>query len=65
VLKRPFQIHLRGYQSVYVNGKWSIRFGSRAKQRKYEKEDREGHRLQRRAAQNRRRSAKTHARRPK
>ena len=63
VLKKPFQIHLRGYQSVYVNGKWTLRFGSRAKQKKYEKEDRRGHRLHRRAVKKRRRSAKTHVRR--
>lgn len=60
VLKKPFQIHLRGYQSVYVNGKWTLRFGSRAKQKKYEEEDRRGHRLHLRAVEKRRRSAKKH-----
>jgi len=65
VLKKPFQIHLHGYQSVYVNGKWTLRFGSRAKQKKYEKEDRRGRRLHRRDAEKRRRSAKTHVMRPK
>jgi hypothetical protein len=63
-LNRPFQIHIHGYQSVYVNRKWTMRFGSRAQQRKYEREDRRGRRLERRAATKRRRSAKTHALRP-
>lgn len=65
VLRRPFQIHVRGYQSVYVNGKWTTRFGSRAKQKQFEQEDRRGRRAERRAAIKRRRSAKTHALRPR
>ena len=44
ILTRPFQIHVNGYQSVYVNGKWTTRFGSRAKQKKFEQEDRRGRR---------------------
>jgi len=65
VIKRPFQIHVGGYQSVYVKGKWKTRFGSRAKQRQFEKEDRRGRRAEARAAAKRRKSKKEHAARVK
>ncbi len=40
----PFQILSGGYQLVFKNGEWTPLFGSVAKQRRYAKEDRRGHR---------------------
>ena len=62
-LSKPFQLHIHGYQSVRVNGKWIMRFGSRAQQKLFEKQDRRNRRLHRRATIKRRLSAKTHTRR--
>ena len=43
-VKRPFQILAGGYMSVFKNGKWTQVFGSRAKVRRFGREDRRGHR---------------------
>ena len=43
-VSRPFQILRGGYMPVFVNGKWTQIFGSRAKQRRFAREDRRGHR---------------------
>ena len=59
-LKRPFHIHVGGYQGVCIDGKWTMRFGSRAKQKRFEKEDRRGRRAERRAAAKHRRSSRKH-----
>jgi hypothetical protein len=64
-LKRPFQIHLGGYQCVMAKGKWTLRFGSRAKQKAFEKQDRRDRRAAARAATKRRLSAKKNAKRVK
>jgi hypothetical protein len=59
-LKRPFHIHINGYQGVCEDGKWTMRFGSRAKQKRFEQENRNGRRAERRAAAKHRRSSKKH-----
>jgi len=41
---RPFQILKGGYQIVFKSGKYSQLFGSKAKEKRFEKEDRRGHR---------------------
>ena len=64
-LKKPFELHKHGYQSVRVNGKWIMRFGSLAQQKLFEKQDRRNRRLHRRATVKRRLSAKSHPRRAK
>ncbi len=43
-VSRPFQILRGGYMPVFVNGKWTQVFGSRAKRRRFAREDRRGHR---------------------
>jgi len=43
-VRRPFQILAGGYMSVFKNGKWTQIFGSRAKARRFRREDRRGHR---------------------
>lgn len=43
-VKKPFQILKGGYQSIFKNGKWSEVFGSKAKEKRFAKEDRRGHR---------------------
>jgi len=47
-VKRPFQILVGGYQSIFKNGKWSEVFGSAAKKKRFKKENREGHRSKQR-----------------
>ena len=49
-VKRPFEILPGGYQSVFINGKWTEVFGSKAKEHAFAKEDRRGHRSERRAS---------------
>jgi hypothetical protein len=49
-IDKPFQIHSGGYLGVYKNGKWTQIFGSAAKKRRFAREDRRGHRSERRAA---------------
>lgn len=48
-VRKPFQTLKGGYQIVFRNGKWSQIFGSRAKARRFAKEDRRGHRSEARA----------------
>jgi len=48
-VRRPFQILPGGYMSVFKNGRWTQIFGSRAKARRFAKEDRRGHRSEYRA----------------
>jgi len=43
-LSKPFQILSGGYQIVFKGGKWTQVFGSKAKARRFKKEDRRGHR---------------------
>lgn len=43
-VKKPFQILKGGYMPVFKNGKWTQIFGSPAKQKRFKKEDRRGHR---------------------
>jgi hypothetical protein len=47
-VKRPFQILAGGYQIVWKNGKWSQIFGSAAKKKRFQREDRRGHRSEQR-----------------
>jgi len=49
-IKKPFEIHHGGYLGVYQNGKWSQIFGSAAKKKRFAREDRRGHRSERRAS---------------
>ena len=58
-IERPFQIHKGGYQGIYRNGKWVQLFASPAKRKRFMREDRRGHRGDRRAGKKRiRRSGK-------
>ncbi len=43
-LQHPFQVHKDGYQSYWVNGKAKTIWGCKAKQGRFQKEDRRGHR---------------------
>lgn len=43
-LTAPFALEKGGYQSIYLNDKWSEVFGSHAKLQRFAKEDRRGHR---------------------
>jgi len=43
-VKRPFQILKGGYMPVFRDGKWTQVFGSASKQRRFQQEDRRGHR---------------------
>jgi len=43
-VRRPFQILPGGYMSVFKGGRWTQVFGSRAKARRFAREDRRGHR---------------------
>ncbi len=65
-LSRPFQVLRGGYQSVLKNGKWTDVFGSKAKAKRFAKEDRRGHRSEQRTRRRRlKRSEPTRARRRK
>lgn len=58
-IKKPFQIHEGGYQGIYKDGKWVQLFASLAKKKRFKREDRRGHRGDRRAGKKRvRRSGK-------
>ena len=48
VLSKPFEIATGGYLSLLQNGQWSQVFGSLDKQARFAKEDRRGHRTERR-----------------
>lgn len=50
---RPFQILPGGYMPVFVNGKWTQIFGSKAKAARFAQEDRRGHRSTYRGRANR------------
>ena len=43
-VNKPFQILSGGYQIILKNGKWTQVFGSEAKKKRFQKEDRRGHR---------------------
>src|SRR5439155_15868772 len=43
-VRRPFQILPGGYMPVFKNGRWTQIFGSRAKARRFARENRRGHR---------------------
>ena len=45
-VQRPFQLLPGGYQILYKNGKWSQVYGSKAKARRFAREDRRQHRSQ-------------------
>jgi hypothetical protein len=47
-VKKPFQILSGGYQIIFKNGKWSQVYGSEAKKKRFQKEDRRGHRSEER-----------------
>ena len=47
-VSKPFQILAGGYQIIFKNGKWTQVFGSAAKKKRFEKEDRRGHRSEQR-----------------
>jgi hypothetical protein len=47
-VKKPFQILSGGYQIIFKNGKWSQVYGSQAKKKRFQKEDRRGHRSEQR-----------------
>ena len=49
-IKKPFQILSGGYQIVFKNGKWDQVFASVAKEKRFKREDRRGHRSEVRAA---------------
>ena len=44
LVTKPFQLLKGGYQSMMKNGKETQKFGSKAKERRFKKEDRRGHR---------------------
>src|SRR5438445_5962032 len=43
-VKKPFEILKGGYMSVFKNGQWTQIFGSPAKEKRFRREDRRGHR---------------------
>lgn len=43
-LRRPFQVLRGGYQSVFKRGQWVDHYGSKAKMKRFKKEDRRGRR---------------------
>lgn len=55
-VNRPFQILSGGYQIIFKKGKWTQVFGSKAKDARFQKEDRRGHRSQERLARNKKRA---------
>jgi hypothetical protein len=56
-VNKPFQILSGGYQIIFKNGKWSQVFGSAAKEKRFAREDRRGHRSEQRAAKKLERAA--------
>jgi len=48
-VNKPFQILAGGYQIIFKNGKWTQIFGSEAKKKRFQREDRRGHRSEERA----------------
>ena len=47
-VKKPFEILKGGYMSVFKDGKWTQIFGSPAKKKRFQREDRRGHRSEHR-----------------
>src|SRR5260370_32752831 len=47
-VKKPFQILAGGYRIIFKNGKWSQVYGSAAKEKRFAREDRRGHRSEQR-----------------
>jgi hypothetical protein len=43
-VKKPFEILSGGYQIIFENGKWKQIYGSQAKEKRFAREDRRGHR---------------------
>jgi len=43
-ITRPFQLLSGGYQIIFINGEFADVFGSKAKEKRFAKEDRRGHR---------------------
>jgi hypothetical protein len=43
-IRRPFQLLPGGYQTIFVDGQFTNVFGSKAKEKRFAKEDRRGHR---------------------
>jgi hypothetical protein len=58
-VSKPFQILAGGYQIIFKNGKWSQIFASASKKKRFDREDRRGHRSEQRshAARNKLRCA--------
>ena len=52
-VKKPFQILAGGYQIIFKNGKWSQVYGSAAKEKRFAREDRRGHRSEQRKKRDR------------
>ena len=48
-VSKPFQLLSGGYQIIFKNGKWTQIYGSKTKEKKFECEDRRGHRSEQRA----------------
>jgi hypothetical protein len=48
-VKKPFEILSGGYQIIFDNGEWKQIFASEAKEKRFAREDRRGHRSQARA----------------
>jgi hypothetical protein len=55
-VKKPFHILTGGYQIIFKNGKWTEIYGSKAKEKKFKREDRRGHRSEQRATKKRKRT---------
>jgi hypothetical protein len=57
-VKKPFEILAGGYQIIFKDGRWTQIFGSRAKAKRFAREDRRGHRSESRGKRLRRTSAR-------
>ena len=55
-VKKPFQILAGGYQIIFKNNKWSEVYGSAAKEKRFDQEDRRGHRSEERKRRKRKRA---------
>lgn len=55
-LRRPFELHAGGYQCYWQNGKEKTVWGSPAKKKRFQKEDRRGHRIEARHSKKTKRS---------
>ena len=59
-ITRPFEIHAGGYQGIYRSGKWVQLFGSPVKKKRFKREDRRGHRGDRRVTKKQARKSGKH-----